>query len=538
MVARTILGNRTILGTMPGDETSVLRGWKLPGRSDYTPIAVLARGGMGKIELAMRREGSFERLYAVKRPHSAFHGDKAFQRMFLDEARIAGLIRHPNVIPTIDLGLDGRGPFLVMEYVEGISGARLIREFAARGDLLPIQIALSIMIDVARGLDAAHRTTDLNGAPLGIVHRDVSPSNIIVGFDGVVRITDFGVAKAFDRVTRTNSGVLKGRFGYMSPEQLRYQELDGRADVFSMGVVLFELLSSRRLYGDGDMPAPRRILEEPPPDLAEVRSDAPPALVDLLFRMLAKESDLRPQTAGDCATALDAIRSECVATEGLLPMQPFLKEHFGEDLARIQTRIQSTLGSPSSPGYVRRRGWFSNDAPEDWSENEDGMNAPASEPPPRYRRAGKRLLMGAALGFAVVAAALAYVWAGRDRGQPGDSPPAAPSRSEGGAAGAAQENPQPSTASTATATGVPATPTAEPSPVAATDRSQRAEALTRPATAPGGASKTLGAEKSVRSTKVSGAGGPAPEAGRATKAPATNVPGAPDAPPRIITEWK
>ncbi|HMR78999.1 MAG TPA: serine/threonine-protein kinase, partial [Polyangiaceae bacterium] len=184
----------------------------------YQTLCALASGGMGRVDLAVRKEGSFERLFAVKRLKAEFATDPEVRGMFLDEARIAGLVRHPNVVSVMDIGEDESGPFLVMQYVEGITVAALISEKSAQP--IPMEVALKIVIHAAEGLHAAHELRGADGTPLQLVHRDVSPQNIMVGFDGVSLVTDFGIAKAMGRTSRTSTGVLKGKLGYLAPEQL------------------------------------------------------------------------------------------------------------------------------------------------------------------------------------------------------------------------------------------------------------------------------------------------------------------------------
>ncbi|MEO0324686.1 MAG: serine/threonine-protein kinase, partial [Myxococcota bacterium] len=274
----------------------------------YTRVCELASGGMGRVDLAVRRDGSFQRLFAVKRLHESFRDDAEFRSMFLDEARIAGLLRHPNVVSVVDVGEDAQGPFLVLDFVAGVSLGDLIRECQERGQLVPWTVALRIALQTAEGLHAAHELRDPEtGMHLHLVHRDVSPQNVLLSYDGTAHVTDFGIAKALGRRTKTTTGVLKGKLGYLAPEVLRYEEPDRRSDLFSLGVVLFELLAGRRLYKSSHRVAGAwRVLNEPAPDLGEEREDAPASLVALLFRLLAKDPAYRPATAREVARELDA----------------------------------------------------------------------------------------------------------------------------------------------------------------------------------------------------------------------------------------
>ncbi len=248
-------------------------------RPGLVKLLDLARGGMGTVELGLRREGGFRRLYAVKRLHPHLLDDEDLRAMFVDEARIAGLLRHANVVSVLDVGEDEQGPFLVMDYVDGVTLSTIIQRHATHGKLLPVQLCARIGVEIARGLAVAHELVGHDGALLNIVHRDVSPQNVLVGFDGQVRLADFGIARALGRSSKlTESGVIKGKLGYQAPEQLRFEEPSARSDLFALGVVLYELLSGKRLYrSTPEQSAPIRILNEPPPDIADERADVPPA---------------------------------------------------------------------------------------------------------------------------------------------------------------------------------------------------------------------------------------------------------------------
>lgn len=316
----------------------------------------LAEGGMGQVEIAVRLAGPFKRLYAVKRLRKQLMGDEEARTMFLDEARLTGLVRHPNVVSVLDVGVDRRGPFLVMDFVEGLSAAQLITWAHRRKVQLPMQVCLRIAHQVAIGLHAAHELRDESGRRLGLVHRDVSPQNVLIGFDGVARLTDFGIAKALGRTTRTTTGLLKGKVGYMSPEQLRFEEPDHRSDLFSFGVVLYELVAARRLYRERD-PAKtaRRILNEPPPDLDDARDDVPDELVELLFLLLAKDPDVRPPNAKHVADTLDTIVSDLVAIEGRIDVEPFFHTHFADDALALRSELDELVTGAERQEAQRRR---------------------------------------------------------------------------------------------------------------------------------------------------------------------------------------
>lgn len=312
---------------------------------------------MGYVELVFRREGRFLRWCARKRLHEQYRTDPTFRSMFMDEARLAGLVRHPNAVGVLDVGVDDDGPFLIMDFVEGVSLSRLIADAVGDGRSIPMQVAVRICMDAAQGLHAAHEVRAEDGTVLRLVHRDVSPQNILIGFDGTVRVTDFGIAKALGNSSRTSAGVLKGNMGYLAPEQLRFEEPDRRSDFFSLGVTLYELLSGRRLYPNKTgFDGTRRILTEPPPDIGEVRNDVPPELCELLFEMLAKERDSRPATAAEIASRLEGILAVLIAEEGSVTVSDYMSQHFAEQcqeqrailaahLKRIESEPSLTLKS-------------------------------------------------------------------------------------------------------------------------------------------------------------------------------------------------
>jgi serine/threonine-protein kinase len=280
---------------------------------------------MARVDLAIKRVGTFRRMYAVKRLHPHLASDPEFRAMFLDEARIAGLIHHPNVVGVIDVGEDEHGPFLVMDYVDGLPLGNLAARSRVSKQPMPVQIAVRIALDVARGLGAAHEVR-IDGRPLGVVHRDLSPQNVLIGFDGQARLTDFGIAKALGRSSDfTAMGVVKGKTSYLAPEQIRLEEPDRRSDLFALGVVLFEMLSGERLYKRSDEASDMRaIVQEPVPDIGELRSDVPIELVRLLFELLAKARKERPSDAQEVIRRLEAILAELISGEEAVSVADYL----------------------------------------------------------------------------------------------------------------------------------------------------------------------------------------------------------------------
>lgn len=270
----------------------------------------IAAGGTATLHVGrLRGAGGFTRTVAIKRLHPAYARDPEFGAMFLDEARLSARIRHPNVVPVLDVTAHEGELLLVMELVDGESLARLVR--AGR---VPLPIVAAIMLDALRGLHAAHEATDERGVPLELVHRDVSPHNLLVGIDGVTRVVDFGIAKAVSRAQVTREGTVKGKFAYMAPEQLAgvvgapsgLVVVDRRTDVYAAGIVLWELVTGERLFVADDEGALLAKVAAPritPPALLVPEAAPVDAVV---MRALARDQDLRFDTAAAMADALEA----------------------------------------------------------------------------------------------------------------------------------------------------------------------------------------------------------------------------------------
>lgn len=272
----------------------------------YTIHERIASGGMATVHLGkLHGVAGFSPIVAIKCVHSSLATDPEFINMLLDEARLAARVRHPNVVPVLDLVRCDDELFMVMEYVHGEAVARLMRATCERGEAVPPAIASAILSGVLHGLHAAHEARSETSEPLEIVHRDISPQNVIVGADGVARILDFGVAKAAGRVQTTREGQVKGKLAYMAPEQLRGHAVSRQADVYSAAVVLWEVLSGRRLF-DGDNEG--RVVEQVL--FAEIESPstfAPglsPALDAVVARGLARDCNERFRSAREMATAI------------------------------------------------------------------------------------------------------------------------------------------------------------------------------------------------------------------------------------------
>ena len=268
----------------------------------YELLLPIGTGGMATVHLARTLVvGDLHREVALKLMHPHFRAeDGEWAVHLLEEAKLAARIRHPNVVSVLEVGEGNCGVYLVMEYVEGDTLSGLVRASRNRGQPLPLPIAGRILIDSLAGLHAAHELIDEQGERLDLVHRDFSPQNILVGTDGISRLTDFGIAKAAGRVGVTSSGIIKGKVGYMAPEQALGKRVDRRCDVWAAGVVAWELLAGQRLYKQEDQVTTLlRIVQEPPPRLRSVRPEVPAALEQLVAQALTMDPEQRIASASE-----------------------------------------------------------------------------------------------------------------------------------------------------------------------------------------------------------------------------------------------
>ncbi len=283
----------------------------------YSLFGELASGGMATVHFGrMHSVGGFSKTVAIKRMRRDIGMDPEFVAMFLDEARLTSRIEHPNVVATVDVVAEAGEVFLVLEYVRGESLERLRRAARARREHIPVPVAVSILCGALAGLHAAHEAVGEDGRPLGIIHRDVSPQNILVGEDGIARISDFGIAKAESRLQVTQDGQMKGKLPYMAPEQLAGgARTDRRVDLFSAMTVLWELLAGRTLFR-ADHPGETigRVLSAPIPSPCPIRPDVPPALDAAIRRGLSRSPDQRPPTAEALAELLEGSLGQGVAS--------------------------------------------------------------------------------------------------------------------------------------------------------------------------------------------------------------------------------
>ncbi len=321
----------------------------LPTIGEFGPYAIVGRlalGGMAEILLAREdAEGAGSRYLVVKRILPEYEKDQAFVEMFLDEARVMMLLKHPNVCHVYRFGQQEGTHFIAMEWVNGASLGKLIRRARKTGGI-PIATACKVIALISEALDYAHMAKGEDGRPMGIVHRDVTPDNLMVSYDGSVKLLDFGIAKADARSHKTQAGVVKGKFAYMAPEQCRAKELDHRVDIFALGVCLFEALTGRPLYRrETEFETMEAIVRGPIPKLADRMKNPPPELEAIIARCLAKKADDRFSTAGELQEALDrfvAKRGEVVTARRIKEMMSKL---FKEEMRRGPTVDTTPFGS-------------------------------------------------------------------------------------------------------------------------------------------------------------------------------------------------
>jgi serine/threonine-protein kinase len=317
----------------------------------YAIYDEIASGGMATVHFGCSLGAkSFSRIVAIKRLHAHLAREQEFLTMFLDEARVTARIRHPNVAPTLDVVATAREVFIVMEYVHGESLSKLFSAMRARREPMPLPVAAAVVCGLLAGLHAAHEATDERGAALQIVHRDVSPQNVIVGSDGVARMVDFGIAKAAGRLQRTLTGEIKGKFGYMAPEQVNGARVTRAADIYAAGVVLWEALTGAALFrADSDVQlAAQVLLGQISPPSQHVQG-VPIVFDDIVMCALDRDPSRRFATARDMARAIESSLPVANASEvaewvnGLAG--PVLRRR-EQRLAQIESDWAARTGAP------------------------------------------------------------------------------------------------------------------------------------------------------------------------------------------------
>ncbi len=487
-----------------GDEPQVV------GR--YAIYDRIAAGAMASVHFGrLLATAGFSRTVAVKRLHRELVGDPEFQATLIDEARLAARIHHPNVAQTLDVVAAEGELLVVMEYIRGESLARLVRGEKARGRRVPVPITSAILVGTLAGLHAAHEATSDRGEPLGLVHRDVSPQNILVGIDGMARVIDFGVAKAAGRLQTTEAGVVKGKVAYMSPEQLVGRPVTRATDIYAAAVVLWEALAGARLFeADGDGAIARKVFAgatEPPS--ARVPG-IPPELDAVVMRGLSTDPAARYATARDMAQAIQRVAPPAfpsdvaewcleVAGDALAKRAALLAEiesSSGEiDVAPAPANARPAVGprgtmpplprSPSSAGIVASQPAeadlhdFDVDVPISLADPSlPGLNRSRSRPAPPGSPASRSrsTVLAAAAGAGLLATGLAIGLLARGGGGPTDTASSAATAQPAVSSSAMPPRDDPDSSSAP-----PAAPSASPAPPpAASTRPQALPAPTPP----------------------------------------------------------
>jgi eukaryotic-like serine/threonine-protein kinase len=324
----------------------------------YELLIDLASGGMATVWLARATDlRTGHPLVAVKRPHRHLTGDRTFLTMLVDEARLASAIDHPNVVKVRELGFDAGVPFIVMDYIEGASLAELRRELSAIGRTLDVRVATRIACDALAGLHAAHQLCDDGGRPLHIIHRDVSPHNVLIGCDGRAHLTDFGIAKAEDRIQTTRTHEVKGKLAYLAPERVDSRRVcNVQSDVFSMAVVVWECFAGRRLFrGEDAVDILQDVMSGPIPTLTMIGAHLPQTLDDVIARALSRDLDERYATALDFAHAIEeAAGPDQVGTHA--DVARLMEAIFGPRMALRQEQVRAAVGNGDLVDLLRESG--------------------------------------------------------------------------------------------------------------------------------------------------------------------------------------
>ncbi len=373
----------------------------------YDVVALLGQGGAGEVYLAIHAgPGQFEKLVVLKMLHSHFQEDEGVVEMFLDEARLAARLSHPNIVQTIEVGVEEDRHFIAMAYLEGLPLHRVLARFGRRDEQIPAGVAARITVEVLDGLAYAHDLKDFDDSPLGIVHRDISPANIFLSWDGSVKILDFGIAKAATRRANTDSGIIKGKFGYIAPEQAKNGDINARADLWSVGVVLWEMLTSRRLFPLRNDVATLHALvgTDPLRQVTDYVPDAPPGLLAIVERALQRDPDARFQDALEMKAALEAWLDEQPHAVTRDDVAACIGDNFAGEREQQQSTVRACVGgarlavAPSGSFHIAKG---------------DPSHAFVVDPPPEPARANVPrgpLLLAAGAAAALFAIVVGSAW--------------------------------------------------------------------------------------------------------------------------------
>ena len=412
----------------------------------YEIVKRLAMGGMGEVFVA-RQTGiaGFDRLVILKNLLPDLAKQEELVNQFLDEARVAATLNHPNIVSILEVGEWEGVYYLAMEYIKGSDLVQLQIDAYKKNTKIPIAVAGQIIADSAQGLDHAHHAANMSGDALNIVHRDISPHNIMIRTDGVAKVVDFGIAKAAGRLTRTATGMIKGKLHYMSPEQIQGQTITGGTDQFALGVVLWEMLARKRLFKEkSDIRTYERIVACDIPPLSSVNSEIPPEFEKIVMRMLAKDPAERYPRIGEAASDLNRFVHTYDQKAGNQQVADFLKEVFEnalEDRAKaflsdagkfMKTPSQGTssfkMASRSATGAPASA---TGNAPTNYNSSEQSKSQTMRRPAPARKTSSVTLVLAGALGATLFLALLIgvgffFYQMGQDKNAPATSPPAPP----------------------------------------------------------------------------------------------------------------
>jgi serine/threonine-protein kinase len=310
----------------------------------YRLVAELAQGGMAAVYLAVARgPAGFNKLLVIKEIRREIAEDPEFLTMFLDEARLAARLNHPNVVQTNEIGCDDGRYFIAMEYVDGQPLSRVLHRLRHDGGF-PLGCHLRILIEALAGLHHAHELCDYDGVPLEVVHRDATPHNVLVGYDGQVKIVDFGIAKALSSSSETRAGMLKGKVAYMAPEQVLGERLDRRADIFAVGVMLWEAIVGRRLYyGKNDIEIMQQVTGGQIPSPRTIRPGIPARLEAICMTALALRREDRFGSAADLMGSLESFLEEQGDRSTVRSAGKLIAMHFSAERARVKGIVETQL---------------------------------------------------------------------------------------------------------------------------------------------------------------------------------------------------
>lgn len=373
----------------------------------YEVLAPLSVGGMAEVFLAyLPGPGGFRKFVAVKQILAQERSDDQFVKLFLDEARITAALSHPNIGQVFELGRDETTQelFLAMEFIAGQTLSAVLNAVSKAGEQLAPEVACRLARDACLALHAAHSFVDPSGRPLPIVHRDVSPKNVMLSYDGHVKVIDFGIAKARGRLARTDAGLVRGTISYMSPEQLFDEPLDGRSDQFSMGIVLYELLTSRHLYSSGPKAA-LEIAEDAPQAPSKSNPAVSPELDAIVLRALSKDKESRFES---CKAMARAIEAACPRLANEDELAAVLKRHFGKQL---EASRQLLLAAGTATGVTQELTGLAA-AAQVVTKPSVPRAAPTERdlPPPRPAARGRSIAIGVSLAALAIIAITAASW--------------------------------------------------------------------------------------------------------------------------------